>query len=427
MTPHAGTQTLPRIRRAIVSALRAAAVIIVSAACTDVPPPGSGPAAALVVRPSSVTLRAGETVQLSAQVNDAMGRPLGGASITYTAGVDSLVRVTSVGLVSAAGSAGSASVLVSSDTLTRAIPVTVVAGAPGSIEVADGSGQLGTAGAMLDAPIAIMVRDVFGNPTPRVPLQLTLQTGGSVVPATLSTDAVGTARVRWTLGPVAGVQVLLVRAESVTTTVDAVARPGPMTQVVDVDPRTRRTHAGDTIAVRLRALDAFGNGVPGTVFAFSVAEGRGDVLPARVESDSNGIAVTRWRTDTLVGTNALRARAFQTRDTTFELRVRTLGGAAAALRLLSGDGQRVRAGLRLPRSPQVKVVDRYGNPVAAVRVRFRTDTTRAAVAPAEVITDDEGVAQPSAWILGQAGEHQLQVIADGVRDTVRVRARATAR
>lgn len=376
------------------------------------------------MRPQVLTLHAGEVVQIAVQVNDASGRPVGGAPINFSADSNSIVRVSHLGVLSAVGLAGQDSIRIASGALTRTIPVVVRAGPPNVIEISSAEPRGGLAGTALNAPIVVTVRDAYGNTVPRAAVHFTTETGGEASPATVSTDAAGIARTVWTLGSLAGSQSLYVRADSAQTVVEATARAGSMSQIQNIDPISRRTHAGDTVAVKLRATDQFGNGVAGVVFAFNVDGGRGTVLPARVESDSIGIAQTSWRTDTVAGANTLRVRAFQAQDTSFSLAVRTIGGVPVALKLVTGDNQSTRAGTAVARAPVVRVTDRYGNPVSAVRIRFSTSTPSATVDPTELVTDDQGRATLRSWVLLAAGEQTLLVVADGISDTLRVTARA---
>ncbi len=129
----------------------------------------------------------------------------------------------------------------------------------------------------------------------------------------------------------------------------------------------------------------------------------------------------------MAGTDTLQVHAFQLRDTTFNLLVRTIGGRPSALSLVSGNNQRARSGAAIASPPVVRVVDRYGNPVAAVRVRFATPSEGASVQPMELVTNERGTATPTRWQLGNSGDQLLLVIADGVADTLRVRARLQGR
>ncbi len=389
------------------------------------------PPAELIVVPSNVTLKAGETVQLAVQVNDLAGRPIGEAPITYHVDAASLVRVSSLGLVSAVGRAGKDSVVVRSDSLRRVVPVLVIAGQPSVIDVGDAVARTGVVGRVVSGPVAVTVRDAFGNRVARTAVQFTPEFGGSTSPASTVTDATGQARTLWTLGPLAGLQTLRVRADSTQASLDASAQPGTMAQVIEIDAVPRRAQAADSMTVRLRVADQFGNGLAGVVFAFRVEAGGGDVTPARMESDINGTVATVWRSGERSGVNTMRVRVIQQRDTSLLISRTTVGGLPTSLTLVAGDRQRATGSSPVQRAPEVRVTDRYGNPVAAVRVRFVVSPASGAsggsVEPSEVVTDDAGKASPRVWRLGPSGPQELQVVADGIADTVRIRATATKR
>ncbi|MEO7963304.1 MAG: hypothetical protein ABIT38_05270 [Gemmatimonadaceae bacterium] len=388
---------------------------------------GTPTAMELIVRPTTVTLRAGESAQLAAQANDGRGRPVGGAPIEYRARSNSIVRISAQGMISAAGTAGRDTIRVASGKLVRTVPVTVHAGTPSLVVVTGGAEQVATAGVGLPSAIEVTVRDAYGNTVPRTEIRFVTETGGETTPATVITDGSGIGRTLWTLGPVAGEQSMLVRADSASVRVEAVARAGAMARVREVNPTPTRPRAGDTVSIRLQAIDAHGNGASGAVFAFSVESGGGEVGPARLESNSIGLVTTQWTSGTKAGTNRLRVQAFQVRDTNFLLSVRTVAGPPTTVRLVSGSGARARPLSAISGMPVVRVTDRYGNPAGAVRVRFWTPSEKGVVAPSEVVTDDRGVAAPRTWTAGSTGDQTLLIQADGVPDTVRVTARLRSR
>lgn len=402
------------------------AAMVWAGGCTARSEQGLKPIAkTLLVRPSFATLRAGETIQLTVQVNDSANHPVPGAPIVFEARENGIARVSEHGLLSAFGAVGRDSILVRSGTLSRYVDVTVIAGKPSRIEIIAGAGQSGSAGSPLPVPVTMIVRDAFGNAVPRAAVALRAPNGGSAMPASLMSDLSGAARAIWTLGPLAGVQTLSVSADSASASVDAYARAGAMAHVQDIDPVSRRTFAGDSVGIRLRAVDDFGNGVADVVFAYSVEAGGGAVTPARIETDSTGMANTRWRTGIKAGANVLLVRAFQQRDTTFRRSIVTVGGAPAKMMLVSDAVTRGRPGEAVARSPVVRVVDRYSNPSAAVRVRFLPSSPSSVVDPSEVVTDDLGRATLHKWILGPERDQLLSIVADGIADTVRVRARVS--
>jgi hypothetical protein len=381
----------------------------------------------VVVVPSTVRLRAGEGMQLVAQANDSVGRPVGAADLAYAADTDAVIRVTSAGYVVARGRVGSDTVRVRSGALTRAVLVTVTAGAPRQIQVLSGSTQRGEVGTTLADPVAVRVDDAFGNPVSRASVHFESFGGGTLEPATAFTNPAGEARSVWTLGTVAGAQTAVASCDSITATFDATAAPGALAKVEQVGVPERRAHAADTVAVRLRAVDAHGNGVPGVATLFAVRQGGGSVQADHVETDAQGLVEGRWRLGRKVGVNELEARIRDVRDTTLHFMLRTVAGSAAGLTTVSGDRQRANAGAAVTVAPVVRVDDAFGNPVPSVHVRFAVVGGSGTVEPAEAVTDERGRAAVKRWTLGQPGPNILAVTVDGVPDTLRFSATARAR
>lgn len=382
----------------------------------------AGVAQEILVQPSTALIRTGQSLQLTVQVNDSGGSPVGGADITFSSSRPDLVRVTSTGEVSAVGPTGAGTVVVSSGDVQRSVGVTVSAGVPQHADVVSGGGQSGIVGSTLVEPLIVRVTDAYGNPVPRSAVHFDVGSGGSVEPAVAETDAAGRARALWTLGPVAGLQSIAISCDSVSAVAEATAAAGHMARIEPVGIIVRRVAAGDTVAVRLRATDAHGNGVSGVVVGFRVESGGGSVAPVRVETAEDGLAETHWVTGVRAGLNTLRVHATEVGDTTLHVEQRTYGGAPARAEIAAGSGQVAAVGAAVRTPPQVRVRDQYGNVVAGARVRFSVTAGGGTVDPPEVLTDDRGIAVVRAWTLG-AGENALAALVEGVRDTLRITAR----
>jgi YVTN family beta-propeller protein len=119
-------------------------------ATTTVPVTVSQVTAGISVTPDPATLDQKKTLQLQAQVVDAVGTPIPGAAINFfTSGFTNLITVSSTGLITSLGPAGTTSLTLTTQSLTRTISVVVnqVASdllvAPSSIRVAkNGKAQL---------------------------------------------------------------------------------------------------------------------------------------------------------------------------------------------------------------------------------------------------------------------------------------------
>src|ERR1019366_432406 len=91
-----------------------------------------------------------------------------------------------------------------------AFTATSSAGAAASLARNAGDNQTAAAGSVVPIPPSVLVKDVNGNPTSGVSVTFAVASGGgSVTGATAVTSAAGIATVgSWTLGPVAGANVL---------------------------------------------------------------------------------------------------------------------------------------------------------------------------------------------------------------------------
>lgn len=82
--------------------------------------------------------------------------------------------------------------------------------APAGLQIVGGSNQEGPPGAVLPAPIRILVTDAAGKPVPRVRVAFGAPDGGSFTPATVDTDDQGVALSAWRLGLRTGPQIATV-------------------------------------------------------------------------------------------------------------------------------------------------------------------------------------------------------------------------
>jgi hypothetical protein len=99
-----------------------------------------------------------------------------------------------------------------------------------------------------------------------------------------------------------------------------------------------------------------------------------------------------------------------------------LAGKPARLVLVSGNGQRARAGDELPKPIAVRVTDRSSNPVAGVTVRLAPSA--GAVGDTAIETDSQGLAS-TRWTMGRtAGAYTLVARVDSGVPPLRVSARA---
>lgn len=166
---------------------------------------------------------------------------------------------------------------------------------PSTMTLVSGDRQVGERGRPLPTPIAVVVADRHGNPTPGVEVSFDPLDGGRTSPAKASTDAAGFAATTWSLGTPLGSQSLRVRLASVTS-VDVVAQATPSSPysvtIVRGDQQSVMQHTRPAVALEVRITDIFGEPMAGVTIEFSASPGSGyiDNLAPLSTTDSAGIA-----------------------------------------------------------------------------------------------------------------------------------------
>jgi Bacterial Ig-like domain (group 2) len=189
-------------------------------------------------------------------------------------------------------------------------PVTMnaaaLAGAAAAIVVTSGDGQHAAAGAELPKPVVLRVMDENGSAVAGAALTLA-PSGGLVGDSALSTDSLGYAKTRWTMGHSAGDYTLGVHVEGVKKLLKISARATPAAAAnlaFDDAPREKRSRES-TKQKKLFAVvtDVYGNPVRDARVNFKVKSGT--VTPARVVSDAKGRAALTWKLGSAPGEQTL--------------------------------------------------------------------------------------------------------------------------
>jgi alpha-tubulin suppressor-like RCC1 family protein len=189
-----------------------------------------------------------------------------------------------------------------SATLPGLSPVTFAVNAtsaPASKLVAvSGDAQSGRVGGLLLGDLVVRVTDAFDNAKPGVNVSFTVLTGGGAVSAaTVTSDATGLAKVKWTLGTQVGSQSLIAGSGAVAPiTFTATAAADLPSTVSLISGNNQATSANGTLADSLvvRVLDQYGNGVSGITVDWVVSQGGGSASPASSVTNGGGRAATKW-------------------------------------------------------------------------------------------------------------------------------------
>jgi hypothetical protein len=168
--------------------------------------------------------------------------------------------------------------------------------------------------------------------------------------------------------------------------------------------------AGRTLptALEVEADDEQGSPIGGVSLRFEVTQGGGQVSSAEATTGQDGHASVRF---TLGAPNTPQEVTVTGNggDITATF-TETATGVPTTVRQLAGNSQSAAAGVSVPTSPSVKVVDASGGPVPGVRVRFAITGGGGALTGAETSTDAGGIAAVGAWRLGPSGVNTLEAV-----------------
>ena len=178
---------------------------------------------------------------------------------------------------------------------------------------------------------------------------------------------------------------------------------------VEIADTVIRVGEGSSAVLQAIGIDARGNRITGRSPAWSSA----DTAVVRVDNLGQAVAGNPGRTTVTATLDGFADR----------VAVEVLL-TPAALRIVSGEGQRAVAGATLPQPVVVEVLSRGGRPVDGVAVRFAPGDERGAAEPPTAAADRNGRVRAS-WTLARVpGRQRLAVIAEGLDTTLLVMAEA---
>jgi hypothetical protein len=182
---------------------------------------------------------------------------------------------------------------------------------PASITIVGGNGQTAVAGTTLPAALSVSVKDGSGRPVGGTTVTwAVIAGGGSVTPASSTTDSAGLATTQWTLGGTLGANGVTATAGTLPAVAfDATGVAGPAASVSIVSGNGQSGSVGTELpaALTVRVTDAGSRPVGGTTVTWAVVAGGGSVTPTSATTDSSGAAITRWTLGTTPGANRVTA------------------------------------------------------------------------------------------------------------------------
>ncbi|MEO7520514.1 MAG: leishmanolysin-related zinc metalloendopeptidase, partial [Gemmatimonas sp.] len=236
--------------------------------------------------------------------------------------------------------------------------------------------------------------------------------GGKVVNDSVRTGASGEASSGgWTLGTTSGAQTLQATADGlppVTFTADAL--PGPAARLLIVSGGAQRAVVNTVLpaALSVRALDFFGNPVPGVPVGFSVLTGDGAIAGGSQVTNAEGVATLgAWRLGSKSGDQIVRVTSGTLQEVSFSATADA--GPVTRLTVLSSTTQEGASRAPAPSFPSVRASDDFGNPVGNVLVAFTPGAGAGTVSSDVVSTDPATGVAAVTWTLGTAPQQTLIV------------------
>lgn len=293
----------------------------------------AGPASNLVVvSGNGQTGTAGQQLAnpFVVKATDAGGNPVSGVTVSFTVTTGGGTLTAASASTNASGlafstltlgaAAGTNAVRATSGTLTGS-PITFTAtgvgasGTAANLVLVSGNGQTGTAGQQLANPLVVKATDASGGPVSGVLVTFTVTGGGgTLTPASVSTNSSGLASSVLTLGSSAGTNTITAASgglagSPVTFVATAGAATGPAANLVLVSGNSQTGTVGQQLASPfvVKATDASGNPVSGVTVTFTVTAGGGTLSPATAATNSSGLASSTLTLGATVGTNTARA------------------------------------------------------------------------------------------------------------------------
>lgn len=287
-------------------------------------------------------------------------------------------------------------------------------GQPAKVDVVRGDRQNGTIGQALPDSLVVRVTDRFGEPVPGAEVTWAADNGGTVDPATATTDGAGRAGTMRTLGSQPGTYTTRAAVTGlpgdplifVTTGLAAklaiVTQPGSIaTSGVALDPQPV-----------LQLADPDGNPLAqaGVAVTVQIASGSGS-LDGSTTATSDDAGQVAFADLVIRGSTGLRTLIFAADGfaSAISSPVALGVGAPASIELVTGDGQTATVGTPVPVAPSVLVKDASGSGVSGVPINFVVTGGGGTVTGEDQITGSDGTATVGQWTLGgNAGANKLE-------------------
>ncbi|PYX02206.1 MAG: hypothetical protein DMG86_07955, partial [Acidobacteria bacterium] len=239
--------------------------------------------------------------------------------------------------------------------------------------------------------------------------------GGTFTKGFVRTDSTGIASTNYTVPTKSGIFIITASSPGFAKAMFTVtATPGTATTLV------ARFGAGQSAPVTstllspivAKALDVYGNAVPGVPINFVDKPLGGSFSPVSVNTDSTGKASSAYTTSTKAG--AVIVKALSTGITPVSFPETVTAGSVFTIALSAGNNQSSQAGTQFSQALVVTLTDQYGNLVPGAPVTFSDNSAGGSFSANPVTSDGAGRATVNYTAPTKAGSVSVTGSAGGV-------------
>jgi hypothetical protein len=164
------------------------------------------------------------------------------------------------------------------------------------LTIVQGHLQSAAVGTQLPTPLILRALSAEGRPVAGIPISFSVvQGGGTVDPATGTSDANGEVKAKWTLGPASQVQTVIgsaAGAEPVTLSALGIL-PSDMI-IAQGNNQVAKTSTALPVQLVFRVTGANNVPIPNQTVAFSITAGGGSLSPQSAVTNALGEVTVRW-------------------------------------------------------------------------------------------------------------------------------------
>ena len=268
---------------------------------------------------------------------------------------------------------------------------------PDKIISAGGGFQSGVINTKLVNPLKVRILAANGRPVRSIIVEFSVEnSNASFSDTTAVSDGDGYATTYVTLGSKADsvriyATVFGLKGSPVKFSLYATSSSATKVELINGNNQTGTVGAGLPIPLKVKVSDSYGNLVQNVPIYFSTLNGK--LKPAVVLTDSSGLASSVWTLDTLIGNKSAQAMVPSITNGTinFSATANSLT-TPSKFQKVSKDTFYTLQGTTINNILQVKVLDKYGNPIYRFPVEFSVVQGKGTVSPLSSLTNSSGFA-----------------------------------